>query len=233
MHFLSFLLLTHAPTQFRRFSMCLLSFLSVKKSWFQTYYLSVTAVLVSLRRLGYRQSFNHAAFSRNGLWFSCPHRRTAFMWRFICTFPCSGTLSTRTVSCCGIFHLCGIWFLPFNFYWNSTNPLIDLQLYCCGVHLLWLRKYHSMMIKLDTYFSQKELQNGNILRVASADMWGLGELHLYVCLCVCGQTVWLVEAAPRALWGKKDCGMAWWGISTPSTLRIIVFQSQVCGTLRK
>lgn len=30
------------------------------------------------------------------------------------------------------------------------------------------------------------------------------------CLCVCGQTVWLGETAPRALWGKgKWHGIAW------------------------
>lgn len=74
----------------------------------------LSAVVVSLLRLGYRQSFNHAVFSRNALWFSCPHGSTKFMWKFVCTFLCCGTL-------CALFYL----------FWHCRNPLSDSAL------LLW------------------------------------------------------------------------------------------------
>lgn len=86
-------------------------------------------MLVSLLRLSYRQSFNHAAFSRNALWFSSPHRRTTLAWKFMCTLLPCGTLFRQTIFL--LWNFPSFWHLM---HWHSTNPLVHPQLYCCGIH---------------------------------------------------------------------------------------------------
>lgn len=147
----------------------------------------------------------------------------SLMWKFMCTFHHCSALFGCNASCSVTFRLCGIWCLCFIYI---DTLLLTPSSTVEGDTWMRLKIYHiRVVVNLIYIFWKKTFGNQCVF-------WGLGELQLHVCLCVCGQTVWLEETAPRALWGEKT--VAWYCKAFPVLHHsVFVSHSQVYSPLEK